>query len=57
MDRISSGGEYDAEPMPADMLEQICDGSQSNLIINRRDARYKIRDRVKQRQAGWKGAL
>ena len=54
---ISSGDEYDAEPIPMDMLEDICDGSQYHQRIIRREARYKIRDPIKQRQVEWKGAL
>ena len=57
MDAMSSGDESDAEPMPTDMLEYICDGSQSHPSINRREARYKIRDRFKQVQAEWQGSL
>ena len=41
---MSSGNESDAEPMSADMLEDISDGSQSHLIINRREALYRIND-------------
>ena len=42
MDVMSSGNESDAEPMSTDMLEYICDGSQSNPSINIIKARYKI---------------
>ena len=35
---MSSGDESDAETMSTDMLEDICDGSQSYMIINRREA-------------------
>ena len=42
MDVMSSGDEYDDEPMSTDMLEDICDRSQSCPIINRREAQYKI---------------
>ena len=38
-------------------LEDICDGSQTYLTVNKREARCKIRDRIKQRQSEWKGAL
>ena len=55
MDGTSSGDESGAEPMAKDMLEEICDGSQYNPIVNRVEARYKIRDRVKQSQAEWIG--
>ena len=37
------------------MLEDIRDGSQTHLNINKREACYKIRDRV--RQSEWKGVL
>ena len=57
MDALSPGGEFDTEPMPTDMLEDISDGSQSHPCTSRREARYKIRDHVKQKQAEWKGEL
>ena len=39
------------------ILEDIHDGSQSHPNVNRREARYKIRDRIKQKQLEWKGEL
>ena len=54
---MSSGDESDAESMSTDMLEDICDGSQSHPLINRREERYKICDWIKQGQAEWKGVL
>ena len=54
---MSSGDEYDAEPISTEMLEYICDGSQSHPSINRREERYKIHDLIKQSQEEWKGAL
>ena len=51
MDVVSSGDDSDAEPIYVDMLEYICDGSQSHPSINSRKACYKIRDRIKQVQA------
>ena len=39
------------------MLEDISDGSQTHPNVNRREARYKISDFIKQRQSEWKGAL
>ena len=39
------------------MKRQIMIGSQTNPIVNKREARYKIRDRVRQRISEWKGAL
>ena len=57
MDAIDSGDDSDHDPISTEMLEDIRDGSQSHMIINRRESRYKIRDRIKQRQLEWKGAL
>ena len=39
------------------MLEDIRDGSQTHLNVNRREACYKILDRIRQRQSGFKGVL
>ena len=39
------------------MIEDICDGNQTHPNFNRREARYKIRDHIRQRQLEWKGAL
>ena len=38
MDVMSSGDEFDAEPMSMEMLEYIRDGSQYHPRVNRRDA-------------------
>ena len=43
--------------MSTDMLEDICDGSQSHTGVNRREAGYKIRECIIRRQSEWKGAL
>ena len=39
------------------MLQDICNGSQTHPNVNKREARYKIRDCIRQRQSEWKGAL
>ena len=52
-----SGNDSDDEPISMEMLEDISDGSQSNMNVNRVNVRYKIRDCVKQRQSQWKGLL
>ena len=49
--------ESDQDPISTEMLEYICDISHSHPRVNRREARYKIRDRIKQRQLEWKRAL
>ena len=51
------GDESDDEPMSMQMLEDIHDGSKYHPDVNRREAHYKIRDRIKQRKPEWKGAL
>ena len=43
--------------MYTDTLEDIRDSSMSHPNINRREARYMIRDCFKQRQAEWKAFL
>ena len=57
MDMMDSGIESYDEPMYTEILEDICDGSQYHPKMNRREAHYKIRDRIKQIQSEWKGAL
>ena len=57
MDEMSSGDESDSQPMSTDILEDLGDVSQYNPSINKREARYKIRDRIKQRRSERKGAL
>ena len=48
MDTVSSGDESNAEPMHLGMLEDIRDNSHSCMGVNRRKARYNIRDFIKQ---------
>ena len=57
MGDINSGDESDHDLISTEMLEDICAGSQTHPNINRREERYKIRDRISQRQSEWKGAL
>ena len=51
MDAMDSGDDSDHDPISTEMLEDICDGSQSHPNVNRREVRYKIRDLIKQRQS------
>ena len=39
------------------MLEDIRDGSQTHPNVNKREARYEIRDRIRRKELQWKGAL
>ena len=57
MENINSGDESDHDLISMDMLEDIRDGSQTHPNFNRREASYKIRDRMKQRQSEWKVQL
>ena len=57
MDAINYGDESDHDIISTEMLEDIRDGSQTHPNVNKREARYKIRDLVRQRQSEWKGSL
>ena len=57
MENLDSSDESDHDLISTDMLNDIRDGSQTHMNVNRREARYKICDRVRQRQSEWKGAL
>ena len=48
------GVDSDHDIIATDMLENICDGSQSQPNVNQREAHYKIRDFISQRQLEWK---
>ena len=57
IDAMDSGDESDHDIISMDMLEEICDGSQSHPNVNRRESRYKKRDCIRQRQSEWKVEL
>ena len=57
MDAIDSGDESDHDLISTEILEDISDGSQTHPNVNRREARYKILDRIRQRQLEWIGEL
>ena len=57
MENLDYNEESDHDLISTEMLEDICDGSQTNPNNNKREARFKIRDRVRQRQSQWKGSL
>ena len=50
MDAMNSGNESYDDTMSTEMLEDISDGSQSHPNVNQREARYQIRDCIKQIQ-------
>ena len=47
MEDINFGDESDHDLISTEMLEDIRDGSQTHPNFNRREARYKIRDRIR----------
>ena len=57
MENLDSSDDSDHDLISTEMLEDIRDGSQTHPNVNKREARYKIRDRVSQRQSEWRGAL
>ena len=57
MENLDSNEKSDHDIISTDMLEDIRDGSQTHPNVNKREARYEIRDRVRQRELEWKGAL
>ena len=54
MENINFGDDSDHDLISTEMLEDIRDGSQTHPKVNRREARYKIRDSIRQRQPEWK---
>ena len=54
---MDSGYESDHDIISMEMLEDICDGSQSHPNINRRESRYKKRDCIRQRRSELKVEL
>ena len=51
MDSMDYGNESDDEAMSTDILEYIRDVSHYHPNVNRKKDRYKIPDRIKQRQS------
>ena len=51
IDAMDSGDESDHDLISMEMLENIRDGSQSHPSVNQREAFYKIRDPIRQRQS------
>ena len=54
---MDSSYESDHDPISMEMLEEICDRIQSRPNINRKEARYRIRDCIKKIQSELKGSL
>ena len=54
MDAMDSDDESDHDLISKEMLEIISHGSQYHPNVNRGEAYYKIRDRIKQIKSEWK---
>ena len=57
MDNLDSNEKSDHDLISTEMLEDICDGSQTHPTVNKGEARYEIRDHIRQKESQWKGAL
>ena len=57
MDAMDSGDDSDHDLISTDILEDIRDRIQSHPNVNQREARYKIRDSIRQRQPECKRPL
>ena len=57
MDAMDSSDESDHDIISTEILEDIRDGSQTHPHVYRGESRYKICDRINQRQAEWRGEL
>ena len=57
MDAMDSVDDSDGKRMSTEMLEYIRDRSQSHPKVNRRRARCKLSDCIKQQHSEWKGEL
>ena len=50
MENLNYNEHSDHDLISTEMLENIRDGSQTHLNVNKREARYKIRDRIRQKE-------
>ena len=57
MENLNSNEESDHDLISTEMLQDIRDGSQNYPNFNKREARYKIRDHIRQSQLELKGSL
>ena len=57
MDNFDTNEKSDHDLISMEMLEDIRDGSQAHPTVNKREARYEIRDRIRRKESQWKLAL
>ena len=56
MDAMDSSDESDHDLISTEILQDIRDVIQSHPNVNKKETRYKIRDRIMRRQSEWRGA-
>ena len=57
MENIDEKEKFDDDLISTETLHDIRDGNQTHPNIDKREARLKIRDQIKQKKLEWKGAL
>ena len=57
MENLDSNEKSDDDHILTETLHDIRDGSQTHPNVDKREARLKICDRIKQNKSEWKGAL
>ena len=57
MDAMNSGDDSENDLISMEMLEEIRNGRETHPNVNKREAHYKIRDRIRHIQPEWKGVL
>ena len=57
MENLDENEKSNHDIISTETLEEICDRNQTYPTVNKREARCKINDRIKQTQSEWKGAL
>ena len=57
MENLDGKERFDDDLISTETLHNIRDGNQTHPSIDKREARLKIRDRIKQKKSEWKGAL
>ena len=57
MGNLNENRTFDDDLISMEMLHDIRDGNKTHMNMDKREARIKIRDRIKQKKSEWKGAL
>ena len=57
MENLDENENSDHDHISTEMIKDICDGNQTHPTVNKREARYEIRDHIRQKELQWKEAL